>query len=66
MAPPFHPFFALLLPSAASTRYNSMASVDRQSFGLALQRSSFGAQRLINLEVPVLVRSLKSSKVELG
>ena len=25
-----------------------------------------GAQRLINLEIPVLVRSLKSSNVELG
>ena len=27
---------------------------------------SFGAQRLINLEIPVLVQSLKSSNVELG
>ena len=29
-------------------------------------RSFVGAQRLINLEIPVLVRSLKSSNVELG
>ena len=27
---------------------------------------NIGAQRLINLEIPVLVRSLKSSNVELG
>ena len=30
------------------------------------KRAWFGAQRLINLETPVLVRSLKSSNVELG
>ena len=31
-----------------------------------LARIDLGAQRLINLEIPVLVRSLKSSNVELG
>ena len=31
-----------------------------------LKHYRIGAQRLINLEIPVLVRSLKSSNVELG
>ena len=33
---------------------------------LCNDRHSTWAQRLINLEIPVLVRSLKSSNVELG
>ena len=32
----------------------------------AASELKLGAQRLINLEIPVLVRSLKSSNVELG
>ena len=35
-------------------------------FPVSSQVPSFRAQRLINLEIPVLVRSLKSSNVELG
>ena len=31
-----------------------------------LYKEPSGAQRLINLEIPVLIRSLKSSNVELG
>ena len=35
-------------------------------FSFAIVKLLLGAQRLINLEIPVLVRSLKSSNVELG
>ena len=37
-----------------------------KTYERGIKISTFGAQRLINLEIPVLVRSLKSSNVELG
>ena len=54
--------------TASDTRammVNSNNRFGKRSQGTSI-KTCYRAQRLINLEIPVLVRSLKSSNVELG
>ena len=63
------------MTTKAEPPWSTTASIKPHVFGTmgcnvyilgVLMGISQGAQRLINLEIPVLVRSLKSSNVELG
>ena len=59
--------FFQLLPLAVRTRAADWNRCRRRRYqSEASGRKKNKAQRLINLEIPVLVRSLKSSNVELG
>ena len=55
-----------LFPSKPSYRIVGIINpVSSPNFSIG-KKPQVGAQRLINLEIPVLIRSLKSSNIELG
>ena len=60
----WHRVISIAIPSTAEPA--SLPVSASQPFKAKIKSNRFGAQRLINLEIPVLVRSLKSSNIELG